>query len=516
MTQSENDLWLGLDLGISTVKAAIFDSRGVLVAAASDEYLIMPDGDIVEADPEVYWAPMVRVIRKALAKWGGNPSQIRALSVSSHTETVIPLDADGAPVRPAMVWMDNRSRPQAAELEQEMGAAHVFQISGQPEINPIWPLTKMRWMAQNEPDLLQKTAKFLLPEDYILFRLSGKMVAEQTVWSSSLLLDIRSKTWVPEMLSFGGVSAEQLPELCAPGACIGNVTGAAARETGLSRDTRVVAGAIDQVCAAVAAANIVPGVVSESTGSVLALLATTSEPILHENSRIPCHIHALPDTYCLLPWNPTGGMVLKWFKDMLAGANADAAAGRISYEQLSGEAELVPPGCDGLVMLPHLAGALFPEYNQIARGVFYGITLSHTRGHFVRSIMEAIAFLIRRDLEGLSRMGAGAKEIRILGGCARSRIWSQIKANACQIPVVIPAQEESAALGAAILAAVGCGFYPDIPSAVQAMTTIRETIAPDSSQQAVYDSAYALYQKLYESVKDLYADCDHIKELARR
>ncbi|MGD0416869.1 MAG: FGGY family carbohydrate kinase [Terriglobales bacterium] len=516
MMRRNGELWLGLDLGISTVKAALFDSRGTLVAAASDEYLIMPDGDIVEVDPEVYWAPMVRVILQALAKWGGNPSQIRALAVSSHTETVIPLDAGGAPVRPAIVWMDNRSRPQAAELEREMGAAHVFQISGQPEINPIWPLTKIRWMAQNEPDLLRKTAKFLLPEDYILFRLSGKMVAEQTVWSSSLLLDIRRKTWVPKMLSFAGVSSVQLPELCAPGTFIGNVTEAAARETGLSQDTWVVAGAIDQVCAAVAAANIVPGVVSESTGSVLALLATTAEPVLQENSRIPCHIHALPDTYCLLPWNPTGGIVLKWFRDMLAGTNSDAARGEVGYERLSSEAELVPPGCDGLVMLPHLAGALFPEYNQIARGVFYGITLTHTRGHFVRSIMEAIAFLIRRDLEGLSLMGAGANEIRVLGGGARSRIWSQIKANACHIPVIIPAQEESAALGAAILAAVGCGFYPDIPSAVQAMTAVRETIAPDPAQQAVYDSTYALYQKLYESVKDLYADCDHIKQLARQ
>jgi xylulokinase len=209
-------------------------------------------------------------------------------------------------------------------------------------------------------------------------------------------------------------------------------------------------------------------------------------------------------------------MVLKWFKDLLAGTGSDRDGGGVSYEQLSSEAELVPPGCDGLVMLPHLAGALFPEYNQIARGVFYGITLTHTRGHFARSIMEAIAFLIRRDLEGLSLMGAGAKEIRILGGGARSRVWSQIKANACQIPVIIPAQEESAALGAAILAAVGCGFYPDIPSAVQAMTAIRETIAPDPSQQAVYDSTYALYQKLYESVKDLYAECDHIKQLARQ
>lgn len=294
-------LWLGLDLGISTVKAVLFDSQGSLVAGSSNEYLIIPDGDIVEADPEVYWTALVRVIRKVLAEWAGNPSQIQAVSIASHTETVIPLDAHGVPVRPAMVWMDNRSRPQAAELAQEIGSAHVLQISGQPEINPIWPLTKTRWMAQNEPDLLRRTAKFLLPEDYILYRLSGKMVAEQTVWSSSLFLDIRRKTWAPEMLAFGGVSSQQLPELCAPGTLIGTMSGSAARETGLSQNTRVVAGAIDQVCAAIAAANIAPGIVSESTGSVLALLATTSEPILNEKCRIPCHIHALPDTYCLLP-----------------------------------------------------------------------------------------------------------------------------------------------------------------------------------------------------------------------
>jgi sugar (pentulose or hexulose) kinase len=510
------DIFLGLDLGISTAKAALFDRRGELLVTDSDEYLIMPDGDVVEAHPEVYWAPLVKVIRQSLAKWGGNPRRIRAVSIASHTETVIPVDGDGVPVRPSLVWMDNRSRPQAAELARTIGSARVFQISGQPEINPIWPLTKIRWMAQNEPDLLRKTAKFLLPEDYILYRLSGKMVAEHTVWSSSLLLDIRRKTWAPEMLNFGGVSCQQLPELCAPGTMIGHVTDAAARETGLSQDTWVVAGAIDQVCAAVAAANIVPGVVSESTGSVLALLATTAEPILHENSRIPCHIHALPDTYCLLPWNPTGGIVLKWFKDMLAGANSPLDRSPIGYEELSSEAELVPPGCDGLVMLPHLGGALFPEYNQIARGVFYGITLAHTRGHFVRSIMEAIAFLIRRDLEGLTFIGAGAKEVRALGGGARSRLWSQIKANACYVPVIIPAQQESAALGAAILAAVGCGLYPDIPAAVQAMTVIKETVAPDPSQREVYDSAYALYQKLYESVKGLYADCEHIKQMATR
>jgi xylulokinase len=167
-------------------------------------------------------------------------------------------------------------------------------------------------------------------------------------------------------------------------------------------------------------------------------------------------------------------------------------------------------------MLPHLAGALFPEYNQIARGVFYGITLGHTRGHFVRSIMEAIAFLIRGDLEGLKAMGAGASELRVLGGGAKSRLWLQIKANVCQLPVIAPSQEESAALGAAILAAVGAGLYPTIPSAVEAMTTVREKILPEECERDVYDACYGLYQKLYRSVEALYPDCDLVKQLGKK
>ncbi len=368
-------------------------------------------------------------------------------------------------------------------------------------------------MSENEPDLLRRSAQLLLPEDYILYRLSGRTVAEETVWSSSLVLDIRKKTWAPEMLDFGGITAEQLPELCAPGTCIGHVSSAAAGETGLSQNTLVVAGALDQICGALACGNIAPGMITESTGSVLALVATIPAPILDENRHIPCHIHAIPQLYCLLPWNPTGGMVFKWFRDMIV--KSASISTDLTYEQLSSEAQSVPPGSDGLVMLPHLAGALFPEYNEFARGVFYGITLGHTRGHFVRSIMEAIAFLIRGDLEGLNSMGVRASELRVLGGGAKSRLWSQIKANVCQLPVIAPSQEESAALGAAILAAVGAGSYPTIPSAVEAMTAVREKILPEERERDVYDACYGLYQKLYKSVETLYPDCDLVKRLGK-
>jgi xylulokinase len=513
--RSDDTLLLGLDLGISNAKAALFDAHGALVHCKTDEYLILPQGSKVEADPETYWKPMAASIRKLLASWGGNPEQIRAVSVASHTETVIPLDRSGQPVRPALVWMDTRSQPEADELRREIGLARVLQISGQPDINPIWPITKFRWMAKNEPDKLCKTAKFLLPEEYLLYRLCGRFVAEQTEWSSSLVLDIRSKKWSDEMLEFAGISAAQLPEICAPGTLLGKITAACAQETGLSGTTSVVAGAIDQVAAAIAAGNITPGVVTESTGSVLALLATVSQPVLDGDARIPCHIHALPDTYCLLPWNPSGGLVLKWFKDNFISLKASSAA-EDDYAQITQEAGRIAPGCNGLILLPHLQGALFPEYNDAARGVFFGMTLAHKQAHFVRAIMEAIGFMIRRDLEGLDRLGAGAQEIRVLGGGARSRLWAQMKADICKVRVVVPAESEAAALGAAILASVGSSVYPDIPSAVRAMSKIKDSIEPNPGNAEVYDAAFRLYVSLYDAVKELYSHCKQIEDISAK
>jgi xylulokinase len=310
------------------------------------------------------------------------------------------------------------------------------------------------------------------------------------------------------------VTPARLPELYGAGAAIGTISRRCSEETGLSTRTVVVTGAMDQMCAAVGAGNLAPGMVTESTGSVLALLVTVPEPVFDADTRVPCFIHALPDTYCLLPWNPTGGLTLKWFKDRFApeaaaGASAALHAGleggeEDAYSVLTAEAATVPPGCEGLVLLPHLQGALFPEYDAAARGVFFGFTLRHTRAHFTRAILEAVAFMIRRDLEGIRRLGTGAREVRVLGGGAKSRLWSQIKADVLQLPVIVPAQREAAVAGAAVLAGVGAGFYRDIPGAVAAMVRSGERLAPDPANRAVYDAAFELYTALYQAVRPLY------------
>jgi xylulokinase len=403
--------------------------------------------------------------------------------------------------------MDKRSQPEAQELEHEFGAKRVLELSGQPEIGPIWPVTKFRWLSKHAPEATRRTVKYLLPADYLLYRLSGRFAGDPSMWSSSLVLDISRRQWSSELMTFGGVRQDQLPELLPSGTAIGHVSRACAEETGLSTRTQVVTGGLDQTCAAIGAGNIEPGMVTESTGSVLALLATIPKPVFDLQSKVPCHIHAVPGKYCLLPWNPTGGLALKWFKDRFAKDLATDASsnGRDVYDLLTSEACAIPAGCEGLVMLPHMEGAFFPEFDAAARGVFFGFTLNHGRAHFTRAIMEAVAFMIRRDLEGLACLGVTARELRVLGGGAKSRLWSQIKADVTGIPVVVPSQGEAAALGCAILAAVGVGLYPDLASAVGAMVSAGSPVQPIEDCREAYRTAFELYVKLYESVKDLYA-----------
>jgi sugar (pentulose or hexulose) kinase len=500
-----DELFLGLDIGISTVKVALFTGEGELVALESDEYMVMPEGDVVEADPEIYWAPMARSIRKLLKNWGGDPQRIAAASISSHGETVFPMRRDGKPARKALNWMDNRSQLEAQELVSTLGSQLVLEITGQPEIGPIWPVTKYRWMCKHEPEVVEQTASFLLPEDYILFRLSGQFAGEYTLWSSSVVFDIRRKSLSDELLSFAGISAAQIPSLYPAGTAFGNISPACAAETGLSTKTRVVTGALDQVCAAIGAGNVAPGMITESTGSVLALVASIREPIFDDKTKLPCHIHAVPETYCMLPWNPTGGMTLKWFKDSFAPDLVRLAQeeGKDVYDLLSGPAESIPPGSDGLIMLPHLEGAFFPEFDAHVRAVFFGFTLSHTRAHFTRAIMEAIAYMLR-DLEGLQKLGVDAGELRVLGGGAKSRLWSQIKADICNIPVIMPSHREAAVMGAAMLAAVGVGYYPDIPAAAKVMAHPGTRLEPDPANRTRYDASFELYVSIYDALKPLF------------
>jgi xylulokinase len=265
---------------------------------------------------------------------------------------------------------------------------------------------------------------------------------------------------------------------------------------------------MDQAIAALGAGNIAPGMVVESTGGALGIVATLTAPLFDPQRRIPCYLHAVPDTYCLLPWGQTAGMALKWFRDQFFALEAESArqAGRDPYNDMTAEAGRVPAGCDGLVALPHLEGAFCPEFNPLARGVFFGATLRHGRAHFIRAILESVAFMLKRNLDLVEGLGIPVETITSLGGGARSPLWLQIKADVLQKPVQTIQVEEAACLGAAILGAVAAAVYPDIPSAVTQMVQHKEAVQPNPAHCQVYQQRYEDYVALFNHLTPMFTD----------
>jgi xylulokinase len=497
-------IFLGIDLGTSTVKAGLFTASGGEVALAGHEYFTVPDeAALVDIEPEAMWSAVRGVVRQVLNSAPAARSSIAALSISSHAETTIFLAADGQPVRPALFTNDARAVRQARALQELFGFEWIMQRTGQPGATPLWPACKIMWLREEEPEAFRRVALFLLPQDYLIYRLTGIAAGDPTVWLSSMMVDLHRRQWLSEVLAAIGVSAERLPQLLPAGTLVGTVKPEAAAELGLPDGVPVVVGALDQHCAALAAANVASGIASVSIGTVLAIVASTDRAVVDPVSKISCYMHVLPELYCLLPWNPTGGLALKWFKDRF-GAQEQAMAeaqGRSVYDMLCEEAARVPAGCDGLVMLPHLQGLLFPEIEPSVRGAFCGFGLAHGKGHFTRAILEGVAFMLREALEGLEELGAPAQEVRLLGGAARSRLWTQIIADVCQRQIGVVQTAEAAVLGAAVLAATGSGIYRDIRSAVEAMVRLAEPVLPEPGAAGIYNRAYERYRALYASLK---------------
>jgi len=498
---------LGLDVGTTSVKAGLIDESGRRLATAADEYRIdHPTPDRAELDPETYWSATVTAIRRALAVSGADPAQLAAIAVSSQGETVIPVDAVGRPLGPALVWLDNRAGAEARWLAERFGDAAVYERTGIPSINPTWTACKILWWRRNEPDVFAHARRFLLVEDFILHRLSGRFVTDGAVNCTSLLYDIRDHGWWGPMLEAIGIEPGHLPEIVRPGSVVGTLSPAASRALGLPSTVRVVSGGMDQCTGAVGVGNIDGGVVSESTGGALTLQASVDRHGLDLTGQTPVYVHSAPNRYLYCPVCPTGGMALTWFRDQFGGEEVALAArdGRSAYDLLTELAAQAPPGAEGLTMLPHLMGAFSPEYDPEARGVFYGFTLRHGKPHFVRAVLEAVAFMLRRNLELLAGVGAGASEIRSHGGGARSALWNQIKADVCGLPVVTLQGEDAAVRGDAMLAGVATDTFRDLAEAGAAMIETLGRYEPTVALRPVYDEAYARYLRLFDALRPLF------------
>ena len=494
---------LALDLGTTAIKAAIVSESGDVVGKSVKEYtLLTPSPLEVELPVDMYWESFKKSVQELLQCTGVPPADIGALGMSVQGETLVLVDGNGEPLSNAIVWMDNRAQEEAEILDEEFAHELTYEITGQVSIVPTWPAAKILWIKKHRPDLFEKAHKFLLLEDYFIYKLTGRYVAESSLLSSTVYWNIRTKQWWPEMLDRLGLEESRLPEIKESGEVVGTISPEVAKELGLNPDMIITTGALDQAAGAIGVGNVTPGLFSENTGAALAICATVNKPFIDPQMTMPCHYHGIPDLYMAHTFT-SGGMVLKWFRDRFCQQEIEVSGllGTDSYSLLVDEAENVPPGCGGLVMLPHLEGAMAPEDNPKARGVFFGFTLHHERPHFVRAVMEAIAFMVRRNVDVLTELKIPVNEVICLGGGAKSPLWNQIKADVLNKKVVTTANDQDAAcLGAAFIAGKAVGLYKDLEDAISRTVKVTKEYHPDDNNRKAYDEAYERYVQLYENL----------------
>lgn len=498
---------ISMDLGTTAIKIALFDETGKLIAKSNQEYaLLTPTILAVELPVEIYWNSFKLGIKEVLEKSSVEPVSLKAFGISAQGETLILTGRDGKPLRNAIVWLDNRAQKEAETLNRHFSEETTYKITGQVSIVPTWPASKLQWLKNHEPEIFKKIYKILLIEDYFIFRLTGAYAAEGSLLCSTVYWDINTKTWWKDMLDYLGIKLEMMPEIKESGEPVGRILPAIADELGLSTETMVCTGALDQAAGAIGVGNIRPGVFSENTGAALAICATVDHPVFDPKKRMPCHYHGIPDTYMAHTFT-TGGMVLKWYRDNFCQQemNVGFLSGMDAYDILGREAGMISPGSDGLVMLPHLQGAMAPEANPKAKGVIYGFTLLHTKAHVARAILEAIACIVKRNIEVIEELGIGVHEIRCLGGGSRSPLWNQIKADITGKPVLVMENEEAACLGAAIIAGVGVGVFTNLPDACSRMVRVKSKYVPNERYSGLYAEYFKKYCTLYDSLTGMFA-----------
>lgn len=497
---------IGLDLGTTALKIALFDNKGKLQGAITKEYsLITPQVSWVEEKPEVYWDAFKTGLVELLQKTGCEADKIKALGISAQGETLFFVDKDGKPLRNSIVWLDNRAQPQAEALQKYFGNEICYKRTGQVSFEACWPASKILWIKENEPEVFNKTAKFLLIEDYFIYRLCGQYVSEGSLLCSTTYWDIISKKYWTEMLDYMGINEDRLPKIMESGEQVDAIMPDVAKELGLSTNTIICTGALDQAAGAIGVGNIKEGMFSENIGAALAICVPVSKPTFDPNMCMPLHYFALPDMYMIHTFT-NGGMTLRWYRDNFCQLEMTMAelTQEDAYDLLSKEAASVPAGSDGLVMLPHLAGSLAPDVKSTAKGVFYGFTLMHGKAHFTRAIMEGVGYIVKRNIEALSNMGIEVIELCSLGGGSKSPIWNQIKSDITGKKLMTSKCSEAACLGVAILAGKAVGMFSSVEEAIDKMISIDAEYVPNLDNKEVYDVEYLAYKELFQSLDNMF------------
>ena len=488
----------------------LFDKSGTVLGSAYSEYESMfPSPSWVEQNAESWWSTSCDTIKSAMAKAGLGAEKIVSVSITNQRETIVPIDEDGKQIRNAIGWQDRRTVPQCDWILNCMSEDEVYAITGLT-VDPYFSAPKILWIKENEESNFKNTYKFLLVHDYLIYRLSDELITDYSNASRTMLFDLRGGTWSERMLEALELPKEKLPAPVEPGTRVGEITAHASNETGLKEGTPVVAGGGDQQCAALGVGVVREGMLKSTTGTGTFLLAHSKTVRLDPGRRVLCSRHVVPNSFVVEASMFTTGSALKWFRDNLGIEERTIADDRgvDPYEVITEEAGKIPAGSEGVLHIPHFAGAGAPNWNPHTRGIFAGLALGHTRAHIVRSILEGVSYEIRTNFEVMRELGLPSREVRVTGGSARSETWMQIQANILRTPVIRTEMEEATAVGAAILAFKGIGVFKSVAQAAEEMVKTLDPLTPTKESLEVYKKGYKKFQELYSAISGLRFDED--------
>lgn len=499
-----NDLLLGIDIGTSAVKALVCDTAGhVLAQAASPHDLRAPVLGWAEESPDEWWTGTIRAVRACLASPGVSADRIVSVGVCGMVPAIVLLDSNNQPIRPSIQQNDARAGAEIDELKMEIGVERFFAITGStPSQQSVGP--KLLWLQKFEPDNWLKVSKIIGSYDYINYCLSGKINIEQNWALESGLFDLNHRDWSAELLAVCGISQDIFAPVRQASEVIGFISQQAAALTGLKPGTPVVAGSADHVAAALAAGIKNNGDLLVKLGSSGDVLASTDSLVL--DNRLFIDYHDIPGKYILNGCMATSGSLLKWYVNQFCQADEAPAAeaGLSLYAWLDRQAEEIPAGSDGVVVLPYFLGEKTPIFDNQARGVFYGLSLFHNRHHLYRAILEAVAFGFKHHLEVLKDRGVPIHRVVAAEGGASSRLWRQILADVLQAPILHLAENPGAALAAAFVAGMGVGVFRSWDE-IEKYILLDSITAPDPDNFQRYERAYRLYRELYPTLAGLFS-----------
>ncbi|MDR3120157.1 MAG: xylulokinase [Clostridiales bacterium] len=506
------ELLLGIDLGTSGTKTVLFDTKGKAITSKTVEYpMYQPQNGWAEQDASDWWNAVAQGISAVLQKSGADPSAIRGVGLSGQMHGLVMLDKAGEVLRRAIIWCDQRTSAEVAQINRVIGERRVIEITANPAMTGF-TAAKILWVQNNEPEVYAKCAHILLPKDYIRYKLTGEFATEVSDAAGMQLMDVPARDWSGEVLTKLSIDRAMLGKMYESQDLTGKVHAAAAKETGLAVGTPVAGGAGDNPAAAVGAGIVRAGRAFTTIGSSAVVYAVSDQVTIDLGGRVHTLCASVPGKWTVMSCTQGAGLSLQWLRNTCCAPETERAAAenKDPYYIMDKLAADVPIGAGRLLYLPYLMGERSPHPDPDCRGVFFGLSAIHGRPELIRAVLEGVAYSQRECVDVFREMGVVIEDMLACGGGARSAIWRQMLADLYGCPVSLTEADEGPALGVALLAGVGAGVYASVEQACDAAVRKGSAQPPDMEAHAKYEPYFALYKKLY---RDLKADFETLAKI---